>query len=113
MTLTDYQDAIDRFDPTPDVPLEFYCLGLGGETGEVLDLIKKSSRHHLWTERNGVGRPLDHDILGLELGDVLWYVARMAKKAGFTLDTIAAMNIQKLDARARRIAAEGHPAEAR
>lgn len=66
------------------------CFGLAGESGEVLDIVKKWIFHE-----NG----LDIDHLKKELGDVMWYVAMICESAGFTLDEIMKMNIDKLKAR--------------
>ena len=54
-------------------------LGLGGESGECLDLVKK----HLFQ-----GHDLDKAKMAKELGDVAWY-----------LEDILRMNIEKLRAR--------------
>ena len=37
-----------------------------------------------------------------ELGDVLWYVAAVAKEIGMDLDWIAQKNLDKLESRAQR-----------
>lgn len=66
------------------------ALGLGGESGEVLDLIKKKLFHDR--------QIIDHDIQD-ELGDVLWYVNLIANAIGTDLKQIASKNIQKLEAR--------------
>ena len=66
------------------------CLGLAGESGELLDLFKKWIFH---------GKPLDEEHAKKELGDVLWYVAEIAHSMGWDLDEIMAMNIDKLRAR--------------
>lgn len=66
------------------------CFGLAGESGEVLDIVKKWIFHE-----NG----LDRDHLKKELGDVMWYVAMICESAGFTLDEIMKMNIDKLKSR--------------
>jgi NTP pyrophosphatase (non-canonical NTP hydrolase) len=65
-------------------------LGLVGESGEVVDLIKKHVYH---------GHPLDSDKLLKELGDVLWYVAALATALDVELSEVAAKNIAKLTAR--------------
>lgn len=67
-----------------------FALGIAGEAGEVADLIKK----HL-----GHGHPLDAAKLEKELGDVLWYVAALARRCGLTLQGVAEANKQKLRAR--------------
>jgi len=65
-------------------------LGLGGECGEVQDLLKKVVFH---------GRELDVDALEKELGDVLWYLAAVATCFGLDMGSIAAKNIKKLETR--------------
>lgn len=66
------------------------CLGLGGESGEVIDLIKK----HLFQ-----GHELDKKKIANELGDICWYIAILAKGIGYDLDRIFKMNIDKLTLR--------------
>ncbi len=68
---------------------EFLVCGLGiaGEAGEVADAIKK------WI---GHGHPFDQEKLKKELGDTLWYVARIAGLAGMTLEEVAGGNVEKL-----------------
>ena len=66
------------------------CQGLSGETGELLDMIKK------WIFHN---KPLDVDHAKKELGDVCWYIAMIAKSFSWDLDEILRMNIDKLIAR--------------
>lgn len=63
--------------------------GLAGESGEVVELLKK----HV---RDG---HLDLDDLVLELGDVLYYLTRIGAEFGFTLAEIQERNIAKLMAR--------------
>ena len=66
------------------------CLGLSGETGELLDMFKK------WIFHN---KPLDKDHAKKELGDVMWYVAMICHSMGWDLDEILQMNVDKLKAR--------------
>lgn len=68
-------------------PVVGFALGLVGETGEVVDDIKKRIYH-------GRDIPLQHTAE--ELGDVLWYVANIATQYGFNLDDIVAQNMKKL-----------------
>lgn len=71
-----------------------YCvLKLNGEAGEVAEKWGKAMRD---------ATPVDEQLLALELGDILWYVAVMAKHLDFTLQDIAEMNIQKLASRKQR-----------
>ena len=65
-------------------------MGLRGEAGEAIDLVKK----HL-----AQGHPLDTHRLALELGDVAWYLAETAQAIGYSLDDILQMNLDKLKAR--------------
>ena len=65
-------------------------MGLSGESGECLDLLKKTIFQ---------GHDLDRDHLAKELGDVSWYLAISANAIGYDLETIFQMNIDKLKAR--------------
>ncbi len=91
--LDEYQDqclrtmANDLDDATANMVL---ALGLAGESGEVADIVKKQYGH---------GHPADNSKIALELGDVLFYVAVLAHKRGFTLGDIARANVAKLQAR--------------
>lgn len=66
------------------------ALGLAGETGEVIDLIKKHLYH---------GIPLPVEKIALELGDVLWYIRYIADTIGADLEIVARMNDKKLSER--------------
>lgn len=66
------------------------CLGLAGESGETLDMVKK------WVFHDS---ELDKDHLKKELGDVMWYVAMICHAMGFDLDDVMQTNIDKLKAR--------------
>lgn len=65
-------------------------MGLCGESGEVIDLVKK----HL-----SQGHPLDREALAKELGDVAWYLAETAYVLGYPLEEIFRVNLEKLSAR--------------
>lgn len=78
-----------HYDPTADVTLKD-TLGLAGEVGEVVELIKKDRFQ---------GQPLDRDKLCKELGDVLWYLTDLAAQNGLTLQQVAETNSAKLRAR--------------
>ena len=66
------------------------CLGLAGESGETLDMIKKWVFHE---------KELDKEHLKKEIGDVMWYVAMICESAGFDLDDVLQTNVDKLKAR--------------
>jgi NTP pyrophosphatase (non-canonical NTP hydrolase) len=65
------------------------AVGIGGEAGEVQELLKKHVRD---------GREIRDDLL-LELGDVLHYLTRIAHQFGFTLDQVMTANRDKIEAR--------------
>lgn len=98
MELNEYQQLANRtLIDEPDfaitatqIMLVWNATGLAGEAGEAVDLIKKAIFHQ---------QGLDKEKLKKELGDVLWYVAALAKCAGTSLEEIATLNIEKLKAR--------------
>jgi NTP pyrophosphatase (non-canonical NTP hydrolase) len=104
----DYQETITDFAVYPEkntggVAALSYCgLGLGGETGEVLEHLKKVQRDHA-----GVVSPERREALSKELGDVLWYLGRLASELGLELDTVARKNIEKLQDRKNRGVIQG------
>lgn len=63
------------------------AMGLGGECGECIDIVKKHVFH---------GHRLDRAHLAEELGDVLWYVAVAADAIGYPLGEVAEINVKKL-----------------
>lgn len=65
-------------------------MGLNGEAGEAIDILKK----HLFQ-----GHDLDRERLAKELGDVAWYLAVSADALGYSLEQVLQMNIDKLRAR--------------
>ena len=72
-------------------------LGLVGEAGEVAEKYKKIIR-----DKKSVISSSDKEDLKKELGDVLWYVALLAKYLGEDLETIASLNLKKLSSRHSR-----------
>lgn len=83
--LDEYQIGTKRTAGDDDIAT--LCLGLAGESGEVCDIVKKYLGH---------GHTFDKNKLISELGDVLWYVARLADSMGFLLSNVAESNIEKL-----------------
>jgi NTP pyrophosphatase (non-canonical NTP hydrolase) len=65
-------------------------VGLNGEAGEALDIVKKYLFHN---------HELDKEHLAKELGDVAWYLAISADGLGYTLEQIMEMNVAKLKER--------------
>ena len=62
-------------------------MGLCGESGEAIDIVKK----HL-----AQGHPLDREKLIKELGDIAWYLAETATALDVTLEEVLEGNIEKL-----------------
>ena len=65
-------------------------MGLCGESGEAIDIVKK----HLHQ-----GHPLDREALKKELGDIAWYLAETAYALDLSFEEILQGNIDKLKAR--------------
>ena len=93
MTINEYQElALRTLNPDlseRDVLING-VMGLCGESGEAIDIVKK----HL-----AQGHPLDRWKLAEELGDIAWYLAETAHAIGYPLEEILQMNIDKLKAR--------------
>jgi NTP pyrophosphatase (non-canonical NTP hydrolase) len=104
MQLNDYQEQIAKFAIYPDAntssptELTYLGLGLGGESGEVLEKLKKYIR-------DGV---LVRPDVAKELGDVLWYLTRMSNALGYSLQEVAQMNVDKLTSRQERNVLSGN-----
>jgi NTP pyrophosphatase (non-canonical NTP hydrolase) len=77
--------------------LTYVSLGLVGEAGEIANKVKKILR-----DKGGVVTEDDTLELSKELGDVLWYLARLADEIGYPLEYIAQSNVNKLADRKKR-----------
>jgi NTP pyrophosphatase (non-canonical NTP hydrolase) len=93
MSLTNYQEftrstAIYKKEDA----LNYLCLGLASEAGEVAGKRKKQLRD------GGV------DVISLvdELGDCMWYIARLADELNFSLEEVLQRNWVKLKDRQER-----------
>ena len=92
MNFDEYQKFARSTAIYPDECKVLYpALGLCGEAGEVAEKVKKNIRD---------GKSLDG--VGLELGDVLWYISALADDLGVTLEEVAKANIEKLQSRMER-----------
>lgn len=65
-------------------------MGLNGEAGEAIDLVKKHLFH---------GHELNKEALIKELGDIAWYLAEAAYALDTDLETVLKLNIEKLKKR--------------
>jgi NTP pyrophosphatase (non-canonical NTP hydrolase) len=82
------------------------ALGIAGEGAEVLDLLvgamlasKTGAVADRLKKHWGHLKPLDLDALTKELGDVLWYVAAVARQHGISLGAVVDTNVEKINAR--------------
>ena len=93
LTINEYQKAAYRTanqSLTDSQQLQNGLMGLNGESGECIDILKK----YLFQ-----GHDLDKAHIAKELGDVAWSLAVSAQALGFDLETILQMNVEKLKAR--------------
>ena len=93
MTINEYQKlAMTALNPAlsgKDVLING-VMGLCGESGEAIDIVKK----HL-----AQGHELDREKLIKELGDIAWYLAETATALDISLEEVLQRNIDKLRAR--------------
>ena len=102
MKFDDYQEAIEEFDfyepkGLNDVGFIEKVLGLTGEAGETADKVKKVLR-----DKNGQISAEDKQEIAKELGDVIWYVASIARYLELPFSEVAKMNVEKLTSRKNR-----------
>lgn len=75
--------------------LNYLTLGLTSEAGEVADKLKKAMR-------DGIEDEDTHRMaVAYELGDAMWYIARLADEIKYSLSDIIALNDLKLSERKR------------
>ena len=72
MRIEEYQALAMRTSTEGHDRIENGCLGLIGESGEIVDAVKK------WRFQSGENPPAPKDKLIDECGDVLWYCAELA-----------------------------------
>ena len=90
MTINEYQTlAMKTLNPALDKKdvLINGVMGLCGESGEAIDIVKK------WLAQ---GHELDREKLAKELGDIAWYLAETAYALDIPLEQILQGNIDKL-----------------
>lgn len=90
MTVNEYpKEAMSMLNPAlgkNDVLINS-VMGLCGESGEAIDIVKK------WFAQ---GHELDREHLAKELGDIAWYLAEAATALDLSLDDIFQANLDKL-----------------
>ncbi|MDE6650432.1 MAG: nucleoside triphosphate pyrophosphohydrolase family protein [Muribaculaceae bacterium] len=98
MTLNEYQEkSLSTAIYPNDGQISYLALAICGEAGELADKVKKILR-----DKNSKVDDTDRKELALELGDVLWYIANLAKVLGYDLQVIAKFNIEKIEGRVKR-----------
>lgn len=112
MNFNEYQEKAASTAIYPDKYRIIYpALGLAGETGETCEKIKKLIRDHdfdpeiyLYCNIDGLEKFWEEKRTEVkkEIGDIIWYVANLAKDFGLKLDDIAQENIEKLRDRKNR-----------
>jgi NTP pyrophosphatase (non-canonical NTP hydrolase) len=91
MEFSDYQReaaSTDKLDGNGKEALMVPLLGLAGEAGSLLTLYKKLLR-------DGDAYQFVKESIAEELGDILWYVAAVARRTGLDLGTVAQLNLRK------------------
>lgn len=78
-SLKQYEREVRRTFGSHENEISCYALGLAGEVGEVVDLLKKAWGH---------GHPLDSEKLKKELGDSIWYVVALALQFDIGIERI-------------------------
>lgn len=107
LTFTDYALATDKTAIYPGAghgsshALAYVGLGLG-EAGEVQNQIKKVLR-----DDDGVITQERREAISAELGDLLWYAARVARELHLDLGMVAKDNLVKLASRKSRDVIKG------
>lgn len=99
LTFSEYQRRTADTAVYPDVgrnPI-YPTLGLAGEAGEVCEKVKKVLR-----DSDGQFSAEAVGAIQKELGDVLWYAARLAAELGLDLGQVAEENLSKLASRQQR-----------
>ena len=85
-----FKKARDIILSEQDVDMLHAAVGICGEAGEVLDLIKKTAFNN---------RDLNYQKLLEELGDVEFYLEALRQSLGISRDDVLNQNIEKLSKR--------------
>ena len=103
MTINDYSrqalstDLFDKDEALDSHQMLEKVFGLMGEAGEVAEKYKKILR-----DKSGQATDDDKKEIAKELGDVLWYINAVGDYLGYSLEEIAAMNLEKVTSRKAR-----------
>lgn len=100
MTFEEYQKQTDNTAKYPGVgtqnleAISYVTIGLVGEAGEIANKVKKLIRDG--------DSPDKRQEIRAEIGDVLWYLARLCIELDTTLNGLAIWNLEKLKDRKSR-----------
>jgi NTP pyrophosphatase (non-canonical NTP hydrolase) len=103
LNINDYQVWTRSTAKYPKEPVEFkpslpyLVMGLAGEAGEVANKYKKIIR-----DKCGIMDQDDAVAILDELGDVLWYIARIVDELDYDFEDITEINYHKLESRMQR-----------
>lgn len=93
MNIDEYKEKVKRTmnkDLTRSESISMLCMGLSGETGELVDMMKKSIYH---------GHEFDKNNTVKEIGDILWYLINLCNELSLDVHEIMDRNIEKLQRR--------------
>lgn len=89
--LSDYSPIITRLNDDKSLLRLIHAgIGISGESGELLDALKKSMMY---------GKKLDKDHLVEECGDVLYYMSLLLDELGSSFEECMTKNVEKLEKR--------------
>ena len=104
MQLDEYQERGKKYDSSKNVEKGMVgdamvekTLGIAGEAGEVADKLKKI----IWWKEKRISEEDKWEIVK-ELGDVMWYVAAVARYLEVPLSEVCERNLGKLQSRMDR-----------
>ncbi len=100
MNFNEYQDKASetaQFERTGLPAIIYVTLGLAGETGELVEKIKKAFRNDGGAISDGAKEDIKR-----EMGDVLWYLSQSARALDIDFDDVATANLTKLKDRQER-----------
>lgn len=104
MTPNEYQKEAFKTCTNESYSFEYLVTGLCSEAGEV------AGKYAKWI-RKGEFKPLEESDyyfpMLAELGDVMWFVATLAHRLGYNLESIMKENIKKLQSRQERGTIQG------
>ncbi len=100
MKMNEYQAKASQTNIYPSNMIGTMAIGLAlnEEAGEAAGLLQKHIRD---------GGVFSNLALVKELGDVLWHISQLANRIGWDLESVADVNLQKLQSRQEREAIGG------